>query len=73
MAYTFFKAEGGNIGSSLCEDDRIETAKEIMNKAAEKNSCLHLPSDSIIADKFAQRCKCFFIYEHNYSRWMDGA
>ena len=53
MAYTFFKAEGGNIGSSLCEDDRIETAKEIMDKAAEKNSCLHLPSDSIIADKFA--------------------
>lgn len=53
MAYTFFKAEGGNIGSSLCEDDRIETAKEIIDKAAEKNSCLHLPSDSIIADKFA--------------------
>jgi len=53
MAYTFFKAEGGHIGASLCEDDRIETAKEIMNKAAEKNSCIHLPSDSIIADKFA--------------------
>jgi len=53
MAYTFFKAEGGNIGSSLCEDDRIQTAKEIMDKAAEKNSCIHLPSDSIIADKFA--------------------
>jgi phosphoglycerate kinase len=53
MAYTFFKAEGGHIGSSLCEDDRLETAKEIMNKAAEKNSCIHLPSDSIIADKFA--------------------
>ncbi|MEP6683948.1 MAG: phosphoglycerate kinase [Parafilimonas sp.] len=53
MAYTFFKAEGGAIGSSLCEDDRIEKAKEIMSKAAEKNSCIHLPSDSIIADKFA--------------------
>ncbi|MBV9960856.1 MAG: phosphoglycerate kinase [Parafilimonas sp.] len=53
MAYTFFKAEGGHIGASLCEDDRIETAKEIMDKAAENNTCLHLPSDSIIADKFA--------------------
>ncbi len=52
MAYTFFKAEGGNVGSSLCEDDRVEKAKEIMAKAAEKNSCIHLPSDSIIADKF---------------------
>jgi phosphoglycerate kinase len=53
MAYTFFKAEGGNIGASLCEDDRLETAKEIMAKAIEKNVCIHLPSDSIIADKFA--------------------
>ncbi len=53
MAYTFFKAEGGSIGSSLCEDDRVETAKELMAKAAEKNVCIHLPSDSIIADKFA--------------------
>lgn len=53
MAYTFFKAEGGNIGSSLCEEDRIEIAKEIMAKAAEKDVCIHLPSDSIIADKFA--------------------
>ena len=53
MAYTFFKAEGGNIGASLCEEDRIETAKEIMAKATEKDVCIHLPSDSIIADKFA--------------------
>ena len=53
MAYTFFKAEGGSIGASLCEAERIETAKDIMAKAAEKNVCIHLPSDSIIADKFA--------------------
>jgi phosphoglycerate kinase len=53
MAYTFFKAEGGDIGASLCEEDRIETAKDIMAKAEEKNVCIHLPSDSIIADKFA--------------------
>jgi len=36
MAYTFFKAQGGNIGNSLCEDERIETAKEILKKADEK-------------------------------------
>lgn len=53
MAYTFFKAEGGNIGASLCEEERLETAKEILAKAAEKNVSIHLPSDSIIADKFA--------------------
>ncbi|ODT35747.1 MAG: phosphoglycerate kinase [Sphingobacteriales bacterium 41-5] len=54
MAYTFFKAQGGNIGSSLCEEDRIETAKEILSKAGEKGVNIHLPGDSIIADKFAE-------------------
>lgn len=53
MAYTFFKAQGGHIGNSLCEDDRLETAKDILAKADEKGVCIHLPSDSIIADKFA--------------------
>ena len=52
MAYTFYKAEGGKIGNSLCEDDRIDTALGLVKKAQEKNVCLHLPSDSIIADKF---------------------
>jgi phosphoglycerate kinase len=53
MAYTFFKAEGGHIGNSLCEDDRLETAKELIKKAAEKGVCIHLPQDSILADHFA--------------------
>jgi len=53
MAYTFYKAMGGNIGNSLCENDRLETAKEILAKADEKGVNIHLPSDSIIADKFA--------------------
>ena len=52
MAYTFYKAEGGKIGNSLCEDDRLDTARELLHKAKEKNVCIHLPSDSIIADKF---------------------
>lgn len=53
MAYTFFKAEGGQIGKSLCEEDRLDTAKELLEKAASKGVCIHLPADSIIADKFA--------------------
>lgn len=52
MAYTFEKAQGGEIGKSLCEEDRIDTAKELLKKAAEKGVCLHFPSDSVIADKF---------------------
>ncbi|MET0638340.1 MAG: phosphoglycerate kinase [Chitinophagaceae bacterium] len=53
MAFTFVKAQGGKIGNSLCEDDRLDTARDLMEKAAAKNVCIHLPSDSIIADKFA--------------------
>jgi phosphoglycerate kinase len=52
MAYTFMKAEGGNIGNSLCEDDRVQTAIDLLSKATAKGVCIHLPSDSIIADKF---------------------
>ncbi len=53
MAYTFYKAQGGQIGNSLCEDDRLDMALDLLKKAAAKNVCIHLPSDSIIADKFA--------------------
>jgi phosphoglycerate kinase len=53
MAYTFMKARGGKIGNSLCEDDRLETALEILAKATAKNVSIHLPEDSVIADKFA--------------------
>ena len=53
MAYTFFKAMEGNTGQSLVEDDRIDTAKDLLKKAEAKNVCIHLPADSIIADKFA--------------------
>ncbi len=53
MAYTFFKAQGGNIGKSLCEEDRLDTASELLKKAEKKGVCIHLPSDSVIADKFA--------------------
>ncbi len=53
MAYTFFKAMGGKIGSSLCENDRLDKARELLEKAEQKNVCIHLPADSIIADKFS--------------------
>ena len=52
MAYTFMKAMGGKIGNSLCEDDRLDKANELLEKANEKGVCIHLPADSIIADKF---------------------
>ena len=53
MAYTFKKALGGEIGASLCEDDRIQTCKDILAKASELGVSIHLPLDSIVADKFS--------------------
>lgn len=53
MAYTFFKAQGSKIGKSLVEEERIETARELFEKARAKGVNLILPSDSIIADRFA--------------------
>ncbi len=52
MAYTFFKALGGNIGNSLVEVDKLDLAKELIQKAKAKGVELYLPIDSVIADKF---------------------
>jgi phosphoglycerate kinase len=52
MAYTFFKAMGGKIGSSLVEEDKLDLAKELIQKAKAKGVDLKLPIDSIVADKF---------------------
>ncbi len=53
MAFTFIKALGGQIGKSLCEDDRLDTARELIEKAKAKGVQLHLPVDAVIADNFA--------------------
>lgn len=52
MAYTFFKALGGNVGNSLVEEDKLDLAKELIRKAKDKGVEMHLPIDSVIADKF---------------------
>ncbi len=71
MAYTFMKAMGGNIGNSLCEEDRLDTAKAILEKAAAKGVNLHLPSDSVIADKFAADANTSTAPSNNIpSGWM---
>ncbi len=53
MAYTFFKALGGNIGNSLVEADKLDLALHLIKKAKEKGVNLMLPQDSIIADAFS--------------------
>ena len=52
MAYTFSKAQGGEIGTSLCEEDKIELALGLLKKAADKGVKLLLPVDTVCADHF---------------------
>lgn len=53
MAFTFIKALGGRVGKSLVEEDRIETAKQIMHTAQTKNVRIYLPVDTLAADNFS--------------------
>ncbi|MCF8237223.1 MAG: phosphoglycerate kinase [Saprospiraceae bacterium] len=53
MAYTFIAAQGGEIGNSLVESDRLELARQLLAKAKRRHVQLLLPSDSVIADAFA--------------------
>lgn len=57
MAYTFLKAQGGSVGNSLVEEDRLELAASLLRKAAEKHVDLLLPPDSVIADRFAPEAR----------------
>lgn len=52
MAYTFFKALGGKIGTSLCEEDKLDLAKDILERAKKSGVKFHLPVDSVLADQF---------------------
>ncbi|MCO6174736.1 phosphoglycerate kinase [Flavobacterium sp. NRK F10] len=53
MTFTFVKALGGKIGNSICEDDKLDLAIEILKKAKEKGVQIHLPIDVVAADAFA--------------------
>lgn len=53
MMFTFIKAQGGNIGSSLVEDDKLELALEILEKAKAKSVQIHIPVDVVAADAFS--------------------
>ncbi len=52
MAYTFIKAQGGSIGQSICEDDQLETAREIIALADQFDTAIILPTDSVVTPAF---------------------
>jgi phosphoglycerate kinase len=71
MAYTFFKALGGNVGKSLVEEDKLDLAKDLIKKAKEKGVEFLLPMDSVIADKFAADANTSVANNHNIQDgWM---
>ena len=57
MTYTFIKAQGGKIGNSLCEDDKLDIATEVVKKAKDKNVKFILPVDNVVADKLESGVK----------------
>lgn len=69
MAFTFVKAMGGTIGNSLCEDDKLELAKELLQKAKAKGVNLYIPTDAVIADNFANDAN---IKESNIKEIPEG-
>lgn len=53
MAFTFIKAQGGHIGNSICEDDKMDLALDILKQAKEKGVKVHIPVDTLAADAFS--------------------
>jgi phosphoglycerate kinase len=71
MTYTFIKAQGGNIGNSLCEADKLDLALEILQKAKAKGVQVLLPVDAVNADKFdPQANTCVSAVDQTPEGWM---
>ncbi len=70
MAYTFLKAQGYNVGESLCENDLLETAKKTLKLAEEKNVNFMLPVDNLAADKFDNDANIEVVGKDIPDNWM---
>lgn len=72
MSYTFQKAQGYTIGSSLLEEDKIDYAKEMIEKAKEKGVKLLLPVDNVAAEKFAEDAEAIITEDQNIKEGYMG-
>ena len=72
MTYTFVKANGGKVGGSICEDDFIETAKNIEKLAAEKGVKLIIATDIVAADDFSENANTQIIPANNIPDGWEG-
>ena len=69
MTFTFIKALGGSIGNSICEDDKLDLALEILQKAKDKGVQIHLPVDVVAADSFSNTAQTKIV---NVNQIADG-
>ncbi len=72
MAYTFVKALGGNIGDSICEDDKLDLALEILQQAKDQNVEVFLPVDVVVADDFNNGAKTQVVDIYNIPEGWEG-
>ena len=71
MIFTFFKAKGYSVGKSMVEDSQVDLAKQLVAKAAEKGVKLLLPTDVIVADKYAADAQTQVVAAHQIpDGWM---
>ncbi|ESU30051.1 phosphoglycerate kinase [Flavobacterium limnosediminis JC2902] len=72
MTFTFIKALGGKIGNSICEDDKMALALEILEKAKAKNVQIHLPVDMVAADAFSNEANTQIVDVYNIPEGWQG-
>ncbi|MDC6404201.1 MULTISPECIES: phosphoglycerate kinase [Maribacter] len=72
MTYTFVKAQGGSVGDSICEDDKMDLAMDILKQAKEKGVNVHLPVDVIAADDFSPNAKTKVLDVDNIPNGWQG-
>lgn len=72
MAYTFVKAEGGNIGKSLCEDDKLDYVRQMRKKAADAGVKMLLPTDTLAAREFKEDAEAIPVMTNDISDDLMG-
>jgi 3-phosphoglycerate kinase len=72
MAYTFIKSNGGEIGMSICENDKLDLAKDLMKKAEEKGVKMYIPIDNTIADDFSNDANIKIVDAGNIPEGWEG-
>lgn len=72
MTFTFIKALGGSIGNSICEDDKLDLALDILQKAKDKGVQIHLPIDVVAADSFSNNAQTHIINVNEIAAGWQG-